>query len=70
MTPNKIVAVRAWRTDEEFGYDRWKADQYSLGRGTHDGVLVLCEEGESPAVLLARLLAAMAEATGCPATTR
>ncbi len=47
--------VRAWHTDEEFGYHRWKADQYSLGRGTHDAVLILCRPGETRAALLARL---------------
>ncbi len=55
MSKVQFLKVAAWRTDEEFGYDRWKADQYSLGKGTHDGVLVLCEAGESRAELMRRL---------------
>ncbi len=59
MSKVQFLKVAAWRTDEEFGYDRWKADQYSLGKGTHDGVLVLCEAGESRAELAARLKRAL-----------
>lgn len=33
------VAVAARFTDEEFGYERWKADQ--VGRGDRPGVLLL-----------------------------
>ena len=33
--------VRAWLTDESFGYDRWKADMYSMGKGTHDAYLLI-----------------------------
>lgn len=31
----------AWLTDESFGYDRWKADMYSMGKGTHDAYLLI-----------------------------
>jgi hypothetical protein len=58
-TELKIIAVRAWRTDEGFGYDRWKADQYSLGRGTHDAVLIFPSEGESREELTRRVKAAL-----------
>lgn len=37
----KIVKGKALFTDEEFGYDRWKADQYSLGKGSNDCFIVV-----------------------------
>lgn len=33
--------VRAWLTDESFGYDLWKADMYSMGKGTYDAYLLI-----------------------------
>lgn len=36
--------ARAYLTDSEFGYDRWVADMYSLGKGTHDAVIIVYGE--------------------------
>lgn len=42
----KFVQVRAYQSDREFGYDRWIGDEYSLGAGTHNAVLVIFEESD------------------------
>jgi hypothetical protein len=36
----------AYRTDKEFGYDRWTADEYSGGRGTHVALITILEPRE------------------------
>lgn len=41
LTKCKIVRARAYQTDEQFGYDRWKADEYSMGLGTHDCLIIV-----------------------------
>ena len=41
-----IFRVRAYQTDKEFGYDRWVADQYSLGKGTHEALLIVFKHDE------------------------
>ena len=45
--PNKdevgLVKAMAWFTDEEFGYDHWRAAEYSCGRGTRFAVIHLFE---------------------------
>lgn len=51
----KLVKARAYLTDEDFGYDRWKADTFSLGRGTHDALILILDPSESPDELLDRL---------------
>ena len=38
---SETVKARAYQTDEQFGYDRWKADEYSMGRGTHDCLIIV-----------------------------
>lgn len=43
----EVVKARAWRTEKDFGYDRWRADQYSMGEGTHDALIVVL--GKRPA---------------------
>ncbi len=35
------LEVRCYQTDEGFGYDRWRGEQFSCGRGTHDGTLIV-----------------------------
>lgn len=40
--------ARAWLSDESLGYDRWKADMYSLGKGTHESYILVI--GEIPAL--------------------
>lgn len=37
----------AYRTDEGFVYDRWVADQYSGGKGTHRALIVILGPRES-----------------------
>jgi len=37
----EVFEASAWKTDEGFGYDRWKADQYSMGKGTHAALIVI-----------------------------
>ena len=37
------IKAKAWRTDEEFGYEHWRAAEYSLGRGTKYAVIYLFE---------------------------
>ena len=49
------ITVRAYTTDEGFGYDRWRGEEYSCGRGTHDAVLIILAPGESTQTLVDRL---------------
>ncbi len=42
----ELVTARAYMTDVDFGYDRWKADEYSMGRGTHDAIIIIFPKGE------------------------
>ncbi len=51
---DRIVQVTAKLTDEVFGYDHWRAGQFSFG-GTHDAVLVICRAGEDRAALAKRI---------------
>ena len=51
-----IVWARAWKTDEDLGYDRWKADQYSLERGTHDCIMMVFPESTKKNIDYRRLL--------------
>ncbi len=41
VTGHEVVTGRAWRTDENFGHDYWMAKEYSLGRGTHNALIVV-----------------------------
>ncbi len=34
------IEIGAYRTDENFGNDRWKCDEYSCGRRTHKALLI------------------------------
>ena len=51
----KAIQVRAYRTDQEFGNDHWRGEEYSCGRGTHDAVLIVLQPGESVTGLIERL---------------
>lgn len=37
------VKAKAWITDAEFGYDHWRAAEYSCGRGTKFAIIHLFE---------------------------
>jgi hypothetical protein len=39
-----VVRARAWRTDQDFGYDHWRAAEFSCGKGTHEALIVVYEE--------------------------
>lgn len=41
------VKAMAWLTDEEFGYDHWRAAQFSCGRGIKYSVIHLFESREA-----------------------
>jgi hypothetical protein len=45
-----IFKARAYLTDETVGYDRFVADMYSLGRGTHDALITILS-GDVPSYL-------------------
>lgn len=42
-----VVKARAWYSDQTFGYDRWLADEYSLGKGTNDCLIVVIPNQET-----------------------
>ncbi len=56
---DRIVQVTAKLTDETFGYEHWRAGQFSFG-GTHDAVLVICRAGEDRKELAKQIEAAIA----------
>ena len=35
------IKAKAWFTDEEFGYEHWRAAEYSCGRGTRFAIITL-----------------------------
>ena len=35
------IKAMAWITDEEFGYDHWRAAQFSCGRGVKFAAIVI-----------------------------
>ena len=53
----KAIRVRAYRTDRDFGYDRWRGEEYSCGQGTHNAMLIILQADESTQKLLDRLSA-------------
>jgi hypothetical protein len=40
---DRVVKVTAYLTDESFGYEHWRAAQFSAPRRDRPAVLVLCE---------------------------
>ena len=40
---DRVVTVAAWLTDETFGYEHWRAAQFSAPQVQRYGVLVLFE---------------------------
>lgn len=36
--------ARAYRSDEEFGHDRWCASQITCGRGTHEAIVLVFKD--------------------------
>lgn len=46
--------AKAWVTDEEFGYDHWRAAEYSCGRGTHFAVIYVFNSQQERDEYLAR----------------
>lgn len=47
-----VVKVRAYLTDETFGYDHWRAAQFSAPADARPAVLIICEtDGEQAAWL-------------------
>ena len=37
----EVVDACAYQTDETFGYEYWRADQFSCGRGTHEAIILI-----------------------------
>lgn len=52
-TPDdKVAKVRAFMTDEGFGYDHWRATQFTAPSDSRPAVLIICDtEGEQAAWL-------------------
>ena len=48
------VRVTAWLTDDTFGYDHWRAAQFSAPQCARHGVLVLFETAEAADEFLRR----------------
>lgn len=42
----EILKAKAWQTDEHFGYDYWRAAEYSCGLAKRSAVIVLFENDE------------------------
>ena len=42
-TNDRFVCVRAWLTDETFGYDHWRAAQFLAPNQAQPALLILCE---------------------------
>jgi hypothetical protein len=61
---DRVVKVRAYLTDETFGYDYWAARQFSAPADARYAVLVICDS-ESERDALAIKLAAL-DATKAP----
>lgn len=47
VEPTKVVRAMAYETDEDFGYDRIKADEYSMGRGNIPALILLFADKET-----------------------
>ena len=51
---DRVVKVRAYLTDETFGYEHWRAAQFSAPDNACPAVLIVCLSPEEQARLLAR----------------
>lgn len=54
---DRFVKVSAYLTDETFGYDHWRAAQFSAPKRDKPAVLVLCADEAEQAACLAFLKA-------------
>lgn len=57
---DRIVNVRAGLTDEDFGYDHWRAAQFSSPWRDRDALLIVLEPGEDAAAVRDRIAVALA----------
>src|SRR5678815_4787518 len=57
-TDDRIVQVGAYLTDAEFGYDHWRASQFSSPPGSRPALLVICDSVENRDVLVDALATA------------
>ena len=58
---DRVVKVRAYLTDEAFGYEYWRASQFCSPEDAQPAVLVICATKEEQERLL-RILIGPAEA--------
>lgn len=54
---DRVVAVMAYLTDAEFGYDHWKATQFLSPDGAVHAVLLIVPDKAAQTAVMARLMA-------------
>jgi len=54
---DKIVRVRAYLTDEAFGYEHWRAAQFAAPKEGQPALLLLCRDDHEREVMLEHLKA-------------
>ncbi len=52
---DRVVRVRAYLTDEIFGYDHWRAAQFCAPKDAKPAILLVCRDGAEQTAILNEL---------------
>lgn len=52
---DRAVKVTAYLTDETFGYEHWRAAQFSAPKRDRPGILIICRDDQECAAILTEL---------------